>query len=184
MSQRDPGWRRPVGCASGCGWVVAARAVGGRMGRARRCNRAAWSNAGDPETALRSTDGMIFRGYPDTTLPPRSPSRRSSDDFLEAIRRERRRLGLNSALRTRWLALALARSDREKSRSSRSGPGAATGPGWTNGAGELAGVRQSRPNPRGGSTLSSSSRSSAQIASSLAASALSWSVSGRLSSHP
>ena len=42
---------------------------------------------------------------------------------------------------------------------------------------------QSRPNPRGGSTLSSSPRSSAQIASSLSASAVSWSASGRLSSH-
>ena len=42
---------------------------------------------------------------------------------------------------------------------------------------------QSRPYPRGGSTLSSSPRSSAQIASSLSPSAVSRSASGRLSSH-
>ena len=45
-------------------------------------------------------------------------------------------------------------------------------------------VPQSRPYPRGGSTLSSAPRSSAQIASSLSPSAVSWSASGRLSSHP
>ena len=42
---------------------------------------------------------------------------------------------------------------------------------------------QSRPYPRGGSTLSRAPRSSAQIASSLSPSAVSWSASGRLSSH-
>ena len=42
---------------------------------------------------------------------------------------------------------------------------------------------QSRPYPRGGSTLASSSRSSSQIASSLWASTDSWNASGRLSSH-
>ena len=45
------------------------------------------------------------------------------------------------------------------------------------------GFPQSRPNPRGGSTLSSSPRSSPQIASSLWASADSCRLAGRLSSH-
>ena len=42
---------------------------------------------------------------------------------------------------------------------------------------------QSRPNPRGGSTLSSSARSSPHIASSRCASADSWRLSGKWSSH-
>ena len=45
------------------------------------------------------------------------------------------------------------------------------GQGLMNGAGELEAVAQSRPNPRGGSTRSSSEGSKAQIACSLCASA-------------
>ena len=49
--------------------------------------------------------------------------------------------------------------------------------------GACCGLLQSRPNPRGGSTLSSSVRSSAHISSSLRAVADSVRLSGRLSSH-
>ena len=51
----------------------------------------------------------------------------------------------------------------------------------SDGAGDR--LPQSRPYPRGGSTLSSAARSSPQIASSFCASADSWRGSGRLSSH-
>ena len=51
----------------------------------------------------------------------------------------------------------------------------------SDGAGDR--LPQSRPYPRGGSTLSSAARSSPQIASSFCASADSWRASGRLSSH-
>ena len=51
----------------------------------------------------------------------------------------------------------------------------------SDGAGDR--LPQSRPYPRGGSMLSSSARSSPQIASSFCASADSWRASGRLSSH-
>ena len=106
----------------------------------------------------------VLRGY---HLATAKPPRRSSGGVLEAIGREQRQPGLNSALRAGWLALLVA--NREKSRPACSGPGVGAGAGLANGAGELAGFAQSRPNPRGGSMFSSAPRSSMQIASSLCA---------------
>ena len=58
--------------------------------------------------ALKAQQHLIFRGYPDTTLLPRSPPRRSSGDFLEAIHRQQRRLGLNKRSAAVLLAAAHA----------------------------------------------------------------------------
>ena len=139
----------------------------------------------DREPGVEVRRQVIFGGVSRYHLAAAKPATAILGRFLEAIRRERRRLGLNKRsedpLAGHWRLLVATVRSRARPVA---GPGAATGAGWTSGTGELAGVPQSRPNPRGGSMLSSSARSSMQIASSLCASTDSVRLSGRLSSHP
>ena len=180
MSQRNRGCRRAVRCASGCGWAVVASPLGGRMReRATGMIGAAGSIRGGRNRVFEVHRPVIFGGV---LIPPcRREARHGDPRAIFGSAPPRSNAGWpeqRAEARFGWCR-RLLRSDAGRHRS-RPGP-----PPVRAGRTERAncGVAQSRPNPRGGSMLSSSPRSSMQIASSLCASTDSVRLSGRLSSQ-
>ena len=196
------GWVRPRRSRSPCvhesaGWRAAwelthAGGAGEAVAGAVVSDTAGFSGCWGVRMESLRADSGLSRGYPQRPParlagPCKAAVSACSAPELAGMRnagvrwRCRRRVGATEAIQEP----VCARERRPCAAWKLTHPGGAGGAVAGAVVSDVAGDRlpQSRPYPRGGSTLSNSARSSSQIASSLCASADSWRASGRLSSH-